>query len=590
MAVTALAPVRINPPSFASLPSIVPGRSILWSIICHACIVDIIIWLPIVVPAPTLRNPADLFRDSVYEPITYPGLPAIPAAGSGSGSAGGSATAPGRAGAGRSAMRQRGSQAPAIRPKAVYAGLQEIVSNLPNATNTVQTIRRPDMLTAPQLKYPIRLQSMVILPAPSAPVLVAPPKPQPQPKAAEPTIATDATVEKPVLVVRNPHRLSVAVTEAPKLPAAKKATPALNLAVKHSIPVLSPEARDSAPKAIIVLNAVTVPPNLLAAVPDAEVAGSFAVTTAKNSIPGKDATTTAGGGDGGEGKGTASGSGSGVSGTGATGAGGNGAGGSGGSNGSAGNGAAGSGSGGGGTGNGGGAGSGGAAGTGTGIGSGSGSGPGHGKGPGTGSGLGSGPGNGGGAGSGSGKVPGPGSGSLPGISISGGSPSRGGRAISSAPMLRGSYGLTIMSGGTSGGASRDVGIFGRDETVYTVYISMADTGGGPDWPMQYALVGSAPAGNGLLSPPFAIKKLHAAGPKDERAAVSGQVFVTGMVDEAGKLRGLRSLHPMDARSQVVINALEQWEFLPAQIDGKPVAVKVLIGATVIPARELEKKN
>ena len=85
---------------------------------------------------------------------------------------------------------------------------------------------------------------------------------------------------------------------------------------------------------------------------------------------------------------------------------------------------------------------------------------------------------------------------------------RGVRVVAAGSIPRGSSALTITSVGSSGGATRDLGVFSRGDTVYTVYIPMADAGGGPDWPIEYALMNSALAGNGLLTPPVALKKIH----------------------------------------------------------------------------------
>ena len=143
-----------------------------------------------------------------------------------------------------------------------------------------------------------------------------------------------------------------------------------------------------------------------------------------------------------------------------------------------------------------------------------------------------------------------------------------------------SYGITIIAGGSSGGAGRDMGVFDRNETVYSVAIPMTNAGGGPDWPMQYALLHQAQPGTGLLVPPFAQKKFAATMPKAQLIEDSGPIFVSGIIDENGKLQALRTIRAQDARSQSAIHALQQWEFFPAQIDGKPVASKVLIGVTV----------
>jgi hypothetical protein len=121
---------------------------------------------------------------------------------------------------------------------------------------------------------------------------------------------------------------------------------------------------------------------------------------------------------------------------------------------------------------------------------------------------------------------------------------------------------------------------------------MTDAGGGPDWPMQYALMSPAQARssllNGLLTPPVVITKKPAMAPKSELGANSGPVFVTGIIDENGKVQALRAIRPLDGRARSALNAIAQWEFLAAQLDGKSVASRVLIGVSVLPAEEIGK--
>jgi len=180
---------------------------------------------------------------------------------------------------------------------------------------------------------------------------------------------------------------------------------------------------------------------------------------------------------------------------------------------------------------------------------------------------------------------------MPGISIAGGTTARsGGAAVTTGALSRRPYGITIISGGTSGGASRDLGVFARDETVYTVYVPMSDAGGGPDWPIEYALANPALAGNGVVIPPLAIKKFQASAPKADVSANSGPVFVTGIIDDNGKLLGLRAIRVLGVRAESALKALAKWEFLPAQLDGKSVASRVLIGVSVVPTEEAAKRQ
>jgi len=178
-----------------------------------------------------------------------------------------------------------------------------------------------------------------------------------------------------------------------------------------------------------------------------------------------------------------------------------------------------------------------------------------------------------------------------GISISGGVPGRNGRPAPTHLNPRGSYALTIVSGGSSGGASRDLGVFQRSEIVYTVYIPMTGVGNGRDCPMQYALLGSG-AGNNrsndLLTPPAVVKKVPATLPKDKIGVDTGPVFLQGIIDDNGHLQLLHAVRAMDARAQAALDSLAQWLFLPAQLNGMPVSIKVLIGVSVTPADEVDK--
>jgi hypothetical protein len=178
---------------------------------------------------------------------------------------------------------------------------------------------------------------------------------------------------------------------------------------------------------------------------------------------------------------------------------------------------------------------------------------------------------------------------LPGISIVGGTTSSmGGGAtipVPAAPSVaiqpRGIYGMTVVASGSNGGAARDLGVFGKTETVYTVYISMADAGGGPDCPLQYAIVRGegVSASNAMLTPPYAVKKKPATVPA---AAGNGrQVFIRGFIGADGKLLSPLAVGSrLDDVAKSAVAALQDWEFLPAQLEGQAVKVKVLIGVHV----------
>lgn len=546
MATSSVARHIVRAPSLRLLPHPGHPRGMALSTVLHVVVMAAIIWLPRLFPTAIVLPMKEVIAPEIAdpEPLVLPALPHLEDRGAGSRESAGSAKAPGSAPA-----------KPLAEPeprKPDFTAPQEIVSMVPNAVNRVQTIRRPDLVAPPKLKFPMRLQSMVVLPSGPAPVLTPPPpEPPKQPPAPTPTASVEVPVLKPVtpapVLVVTPKRASVIPTQS---------KPATNVA--PNLRVLA-DVQSNPAKSIVVINAVNVAPDPGAVVPDAELAGNFVVGP-PSSATSTEKSAAAGTGHAAEGApgasthGGASGPDSG-SGTGS------------------------------GAGHTPGAGGGDRAepGGGTGIGRGAPNGNGSGNTPGAGGKPGA-----GGGGSGSGSTPGPGSGNgspgtgagngpSTGITISGGIPGRNGATVTRAIPQHRSYGLTIISGGNNGGASRDVGVFDRSETVYNVSIPM---GSGPDWSLQYAVLDRTQASSGFLTPPFAEKKVAATMPKSELATDSGLVFITGIIDEHGKLHTLRPIRPQDPRSQPAVRALEQWEFLPAQMDGKPIASKVLIGVSV----------
>ncbi|HET9166294.1 MAG TPA: energy transducer TonB [Candidatus Angelobacter sp.] len=515
---------RIKPPALKLLPRRTYTQGILLSSLLHTILIAALIWLPKLFPSPVVMEAYDHRKTEVasaYEPLVLPLLPRLSA--SDSGSMRSAAHAP----------QTRSSAADDNAPlKRGYAGPQEIISDFPHATNRVQTIRRPDLVSPPELKFPLRLQSVVVLPAPAAPRFA--------PRRTEVQIPIPAaTVELPKLV------------SVPEPVSAIPSEPASAQSIVQPTVVSSPvvELGATPRKAVIVVNAVSVAPDPSIQIPDAQLSGSFVVGPSLGTA--SPAKSSAGDGKSGEPtpaknsanastsyKGTSTGAdtnkGTGTNGSSSTRAG-----------------------------------SSDTAGTGPNIGIATGNGTGS-------SGGTSGPGSGNSASSGKANTRGAG-----GISSSGGSPGRMGASASRTVPPSRSYGMTIISGGSSGGAGRDMGVFDRSETVFSVAIPMGDAGGGPDWPMQYALKNRTSSGTGLLVPPFAQKKIAATMARAQGASEQGPIFITGTIDETGKLQSLRSIRTQDARSQPAIHALQQWEFLPAQLDGRPVASKVLIGVTVI---------
>jgi hypothetical protein len=156
---------------------------------------------------------------------------------------------------------------------------------------------------------------------------------------------------------------------------------------------------------------------------------------------------------------------------------------------------------------------------------------------------------------------------------------------------QGSYGITIVANGASGGGFRDFGVF-RDEASYTVYVDMTDAGAnGSSWTLQYALdsANRSPYSHGVLVPPFATSKsLPRISPQAAARDRGATIVVFGVINPQGRFEEMRIMQSPDpSLNPLLLDALGKWIFRPAEIDGARVRVKVLLGVPVnsVPLRE-----
>ncbi len=453
----------------------------------------------------------------------------------------------------------KSAQAKAVRG-VVYEGLQPIISNPPNPDNYIQTIRQPDLPVKPKLPAPLPIPPMVSI-APVTPVLAAP-TPQPEPPREVPPVETVIT---PPLSL--PQQLPT--VEAPKLPLpassaqnsslnAVATAPAQAAMPKLAPPPVAPALAPNGTHNILVVDALPTANPAPTTIPPGELHGAFTVSpSGSTSTGGQAGGGTAAKGEPGIGSATGTGTGS-LAGEGNNPAGG-------------------------GTGAPSGSGAGAGAGTGTGSGNTGGGKETAGNGSGTGTGHGSGSGT---ANTGRGSSP------FPDIMIQGGSGGSG-RASGRLPATskpQANYGMTIVASGASGGGFKDYGTF-KDGMSYTVYLDMADVGlRGPSWAMQYGLdlrpsadtSDPPPHAYGFLQPPYAVTKtIPHFSPEAARKSRGGTVVVFGVINPKGKWEGLRIMQSPDpALNPVVLNALANWTFKPAELDGAPVSVKCLVGVVV----------
>jgi len=83
---------------------------------------------------------------------------------------------------------------------------------------------------------------------------------------------------------------------------------------------------------------------------------------------------------------------------------------------------------------------------------------------------------------------------------------------------------------------------------------------------------------GTITEPIANEKVNPQYPPEMRkAGISGQVIAELVIDEKGMVQAVEILEsPAEGLSDASTEALEQWTFQPATMDGKPVAVRYTV--------------
>jgi hypothetical protein len=186
-----------------------------------------------------------------------------------------------------------------------------------------------------------------------------------------------------------------------------------------------------------------------------------------------------------------------------------------------------------------------------------------------------------------------------GITIVGGARSPGSAAgsvtLAPAPRpLQTSYGLFVVSTERGGGGLPFFGVFG-DQQVYTVFLDMRDGEADetPSWTLEFALA-EEPLAHGQSSAiakdqqglvlPFPIVKKKPALTSDAVSTHAGKMIVVyALISVDGKMEQLSVKDSPDTRfNQPVLDALREWVFRPAVLDGVPVTIKALFGIRLSP--------
>jgi hypothetical protein len=553
---------------------LLPGRGLLYSLLFHEIAILVLLFSPAIRSSSHDSAPPKQWElTMIPKDVLY--LPQLGGGSEGSGSG----EAPGTG-----ARSADSTPAPTSSLGGVsYPGLQAVVSNPPHPTNRIQTILQPAEVDPPVLKQFVPLPNILRLQ--EGPSSVAPGSPkfdaQSTAKPAPPAPAVNSA-----LIAEQPVKLELPL-EAPKLvlPTQAVSTPGPSLqsapgplepyveAAKQPSPKPQwPEAIPSAQGRFVTsLLTLSPTPALLAAsveIPPGEARGQFPITPLPNLAmanvgpgsvvgggildvlavgPGSDpySPDVTGGKVSGNGAGTNAAKGGGSSGIGS-----------------------------------------GAGATDSDAGGGSGTGRGFAVGSGKGHGLGA------GLGSGSGGGAGPGVGVFPGITIQGGEwPARAvsGSGFRHAAVAQdeGSYGLTIVSTGNSGGGLKDFGVF-YDEPVFTVYINTATSADdpAPAWTLQYAALKVAGISPDDLVPPFPVHKEIPEWPVELVTKYRGHLLVVyAVISTEGKMERVKMMQSPNIKfNEVLFPALDKWVFRPATVNGNPVAVKALLGVPIVQVR------
>ncbi len=546
-------------------PRLFPERGFLYSCVAHLIAIPLLLLWPKHV-SPIYDPPKQWELTMVPKDALY--LPALGGGDSGGAQKGTAAKSPSVPSLSVAALSKSGVS---------YPGAQAIVSNPPRPTNRVQTILQPELPNPPELTKFVHLPNVVRLAenTPTSRPDTAPDAAKAEPSVEPPTPHSGPTAPTtpqlralaPVLIAAPKLALPVvAPTNSPTMQAATVPPVAPAPANPERARVLpgSPGAQD---RALIALSVMPAPPDPAPKVPNGEAHGQFAVVTLPNlaisqigigsavetatpspvgagANPKSNAHDATGAGTVAVGRSTGTSS----------------------------------------------AGKGAIAGPGSGSAN---SGAGHNAADVAGGGMtirgsayGSGPGA--GSASGEGKGSGPAPGAFAGMTIQGGEGSSGMTASvatrpSASQQKLGSYGITVVSTGVSGGGLADLGIF-HNEPVFTVYINMATSSDptAPSWTLEYAAQHAGDSNGALIAPPFPSKKVTPVWPGDLAERYRSQMAVIFVViDEAGKVQLAKTMQsPSMGLNPPLLAALEAWEFHPASQDGKPIAVRALVGVPI----------
>jgi TonB family protein len=156
------------------------------------------------------------------------------------------------------------------------------------------------------------------------------------------------------------------------------------------------------------------------------------------------------------------------------------------------------------------------------------------------------------------------------------------------PPVQTSYGVTIVSTETSGGGLPQFGVF-SNEPIYSVYVDMRRTVNdvAPSWTFEYAVLKTSAdhrtddAGRtqqGLVLPFPIVKEEPTFSAELRRKYLGRRIIVFAIINADGKFEQVSIKDSPDpVLNESVISAISKWIFRPAKLNGESVPVKALFG-------------
>ena len=129
------------------------------------------------------------------------------------------------------------------------------------------------------------------------------------------------------------------------------------------------------------------------------------------------------------------------------------------------------------------------------------------------------------------------------------------------------------------------------DLVGGVNMRASDDDKAPSWTLQYAVLpppadpasGISIKVNAVPTPPYAtLKQVPELTPEQAAACAGKMIVIAGILTADGKLEQMSVKKTPDPQvNSIVTEALSNWTFQPSQVDGKPVALKVMLGVRLV---------